>query len=254
MYSEKENYQKSIWILKRNISRITAATIFLFSIILFIIIAVLFFSDYFQSINQILHPIPTLITILTGIGIILVVLPLELGIKYWFYMISFNEKIPLSDIFHYFSAKELYLKAVIYRTIILLKHLATYIIYLIPAAGIHLLSVMIGKDTNTNIYLLIVWIKILFLLIGLFFAFYHNLQYQCIWCLFFQNPNYRLSQLCQLSKMLMKPKRQEFIKIYLATTPFICFGIFLFPLILLVSYFYVITSVKVIEVICTQLS
>lgn len=241
-----EGYEKSLKIMKNNVNRIVAVTLFLLSGIVFlgllgflidsIFINILKYSSI--SVSTVNKLNITLKILLVVCPLIFIFLPLHLGIKKWFYDISSSNKqtVQLSVIFFYFKHIKIYYKALTLQLDLLLKKLIILGICLIPYTLFKLWCVDLHIELNVLGLDILKIISVVLLICGIIFAFIYNLRYFMVQYLFFNNSYLMNSELFFKSDCIMRIRKKEVIEMYISFAPFYILSLLIIPILFLFPY------------------
>lgn len=248
MENVRNSYQKSVKVLKNNIARVIAVTLFFCSFFVFFIMLQQFFEEVFHWDLSIRNPAGLFLMLFLFLVIcVMLLLPLEMGTRRWFYGICFEEQQPLTTLFYYFQQSGYYLKVIRLRLYILFLQLAVYFISLLPAILFQLiLSVYpeAGGLWSQFVGGLLLLLRGVSFICGGLCGFYYNLRYFLVPFLFFRHPEKPVRELVKMSKIEMKKKSRDLLNVYLSMFPFCLLAIWVLPLIMLMPYFYVVTSIE----------
>lgn len=240
-----EGYEKSLRIMKNNVSRVIAVTLFSISCLIFLVILWLLvdsiFITFFSSLNISENTFSIVNTVIkslfTVIPMIFIYLPIELGIGKWFYEIS-NSKgknVSLTTLFYYFNNKSLYFKSLNLQLDLLVRKAIIFAVCLIPAFVYEIWY----SSFNFNLFFLgINVLRLLdFILIvaGLVFAFVYNLKYFMVKYLFF-NKEESNKELFFKSDCIMRIRKKEVVEMYLSFFPFYILSVLIVPIFFMVPY------------------
>ncbi|MGI5959327.1 MAG: hypothetical protein ACOX60_07930 [Massiliimalia sp.] len=245
MGQEKTSYQKTMAVMKANLSRALAVTLMFLSVLLLLVMLGLLaeWSAGFFFHRQVQKLI--MVSLMVA-GVFLVILPLELGIKRWFYELCFQEDASLTEIFFFFEKPGRYIKSVWFRLQMTVRRLAAYIVFLLPWIIVELFSwalIPYGESWQAVCSIL----SAAALVLGLIFGFLRNLRFYLADYLLFSDLSCHGSKAANISTGLMKTKQRELAGTFLSLFPFYLVSLFVVPLLLLIPVLYTLTAVKAIE-------
>lgn len=243
---EKTSYQKTLAVMKANLSRVIAVTMLLCSVILLFLMLGILVSAAAQPFSWWQAAGDEVLAAAGLLALFFVLLPLELGIKRWFYLLCFDEDQPVSSIFFFFQGLSRYGKAVRFRFQMTVRRLGVYLLYLLPAALLELCTWGVsqyGEGWRTAFGAL----TSAALALGLVFGFLRNLKFFLADYLLFCDLSCSGKKAANISVGLMKTRSRELTGTFLSLFPFYLVSLFVVPLLLLIPVLYVLTAVKGIE-------
>lgn len=245
-------YQESFSVLRDNVGRTVAILLFLASVILFLLleadIILRLVPGKEESLFDFGNSSNRWISLAFFVMAFLLLLPLEIGIKRWFYCITKDKRSSLREVFSYFNLK-IYKKALLLRIVLILITAISYFCCLLPAFVMEWLTGYL--DSYHTLFLGILYgvfsiLTVFAYLLGLAFGFYWNLRYFLVDFLFFESEETSVTQLIKDSVFRMtKPRVQaKVFGMYMVLFPFYLLSVLIVPLIFLLPYLYLLTAVK----------
>lgn len=241
-----KEYQISLKIMKDNISRVIAITLFVISFVVFLSLLCVFIDEILYLIyewldisNDIFYILGFVIKVLCILlQIIFLALPLQLGINKWFYHISTSQfkNVKPDILFYYFNNKYLYTKALKLQLKLILKKTKSIIIYLIPAFVVGLLNIVFDIELELFGIDTIEFLFIVLILIGLSASFIHNLKYFMVKYLLFNNNKLKINEIFIYSDWIMLVRKKEVLERYISFLPFYILSLLIIPIFFLSPY------------------
>lgn len=240
-----EGYEKSLKVMKNNVSRVISVTLFLISCLVFLVILWLLidsiFITLFSNLNIDVNTFSILNTFIkslfTVIPMIFIYLPIELGVGKWFYNISSSKgkNISLTTLFYYFKNKSLYFRSLNLQLDLLVRKAIVFAVCLIPAFVYEIWY----SSFNFNVFVLginiVKLLDLILIIAGLVFAFIYNLKYFMVKYLFF-NKEESNKELFFKSDCIMRIRKKEVVEMYLSFFPFYILSILIVPIFFMVPY------------------
>ncbi len=256
MTKGKNIYYEGVKVVKRNIGSSVAILFFMAScLVLFYLVEKILFSttylNYYTNFGVNINFVWSTFAIITFV----IISPLELGVKKWYYDCAKGKKTDICQMFYFFTSVKMYIKAVAIKVNIAIRLLIIYSLVFTP---IILLSILVNYPIARHAvqidlaYLTVVIMMMLALLLGLVCAVYFSLKYFLAYYIFFDSSNQSLIKAIRTSKKIMQNNKSKIIAMYIKLFPLYLLCIFVIPLIIVVPYTYAITALKANELLKTQ--
>lgn len=251
-------YQKSFAVLRENIGRAVAVFLFLDTVLLFLLMEANLVLSVLPGAEETFRDLwkkENFFILVFFLGLVfLILVPLEMGVRRWFYEISSDSRSSLREIFYYFFHLEIYTKALGLRLAVALRKAVFYALGFVPALLLEWLARCLSSYHSLVMGILYGIVSILSVfaaLFGLAFAFYSTRRYFLADFLFFERENEPISMLIRGSVFQMgKERRQRDVSfIFLSLFPFYLLSILVVPLVFLVPYLYLLSAIKGREII-----
>lgn len=253
MQKNKNVFQMGLSVLKVNISRAISIILFLFAAyLLFVVIEqlayTLFQLDFLDSNGNVVISWFTVgVTSVICVLMFLILAPLGMGIKKWFYLICSEEQMEFTVAFEYFSSFHKYGSCLLLKLNLWLRKIGWTVLFLLPGFLLKMILDIPFQKQNLVIGTLYGMIYVLVfaaMILGAVSAFYVTLKYFLVEYLYFEQPDSKIKEMVKCSVDIMQSRRGQLIKIYALLIPFYILSILILPLILLIPYQYIINSLQ----------
>ncbi len=248
MSKNKHIYRDSVRVIRDNIGRCVASIFFLASCYaLFYLIEKVIFSASYQNFYEGLGFNTAITWSLFAIIVFIVLSPLELGIKKWFYDIARLKDNDITQMFYYFTSAKIFVKAVFIKLNLALRLIAIYSLVIIPCTAIWILvnyPVTRHGVSVDGTYLFVIAMMMISIILGGICAIYFSYKYFLVYYIFFNNGETSINNCVKKSKEIMTGKKSEVFTLYFTILPICLLSVFILPLIVIVPYMYILTSIK----------
>ncbi len=253
--SPKNIYESSFFVMKRNVCGVVAMFAFLIFSVLCCVYLVCMFSAFLgNSVWQdgwIRLEVGNhwYLLLVLGILLLLTTVPLELGLKRWYYQLSCGRSGELRQVFYYFTGWKRYGKAIFFQLQLLVRKLVIFGAALFPAILLRLFlnnaeNHLYGNPFLGILYGISVVIYLIAVVLGLIGGFYWNLRYAAAGYLFFEDPRERVTRAIVLSARKLRKEKRDWMLLYLSMLPFYFLCILVVPFVFLIPYIYLLLGAK----------
>lgn len=165
--------------LKNNwVSAIVVAVLFMLAVNFFGVLLSLMVY-FFYGAHKVVMLLRIAVSVIYGITVFSVIIPLFHGMLRWFWYLGLEKKLPLGDLFYYFSEGRLYIKSLSFYMLLLGKVLMLTVLCILPAVVVRMLPEILERFVfDVDSYgMLFYFTSIVLLILGFAVAFVLSMQY-----------------------------------------------------------------------------
>ena len=247
-------YQAGFAVLKQQITRMVALSLSMVALLLLVLLfGVLIGLNYQLRMVAIWQTeylfTPEWLFALAWLALcMLVCLPFEMGVRWWFYEACIGQgEPPLGLVFQMFESGRLYFKSFWFRLVLGARKLFWYAVFLLPSL---LLSFLLAHPVSYSgvvigtAYGMLRALWLLSVAGGLCGAFYYNLKYYLTYPIWFETPELSVMEAARRSVRAMRGNRNRALAAYLSLLPLAFSCVLVFPVLMMVPSAYLLLSIQ----------